>query len=427
MYDTTNGAAGQGNVKHSSGGLTTDDNTLALAASAISPILGGAAPNGTNPDDLGGHKDIYLELVHAHENGGTDAVRKAWAVLAKNEPELARLLSAGQGRERKTAWTTDELLAADFPEPAWIVPGILPVGLFTLSGRPKVGKSWLAMQIAVAVGSGGMVMERRVEKGNVLYLALEDNPRRLKNRLRKQRTPRGVSVTWRNEWTPFGDGGLAALEAEIDAGGYSLVIIDTAARAMVGQDHNDGKVMGPLYDKLQRIAIDREMSILVIDHFRKPGAQGSDIINDVMGSTAKSGALDGVIGLIRENGQAEVYLRVIGRDVEEQSMVVKFDHELGCWQFVRMEDDVPEDSREGKVLECLADGEKATATEIAGWTGIDPSNARKIIKGLVGKGKIVQHPKEGREIPYSIPNHNNQNNQNDHNNQNNQNQEGSDE
>ena len=74
----------------------------------------------------------------------------------------------------------------DFPEPRWIVPGIVPEGTTILAGKPKMGKSWLALGTSVAVAAGGVALgTKRVERGAVLYLALEDNPRRLQSRLKK--------------------------------------------------------------------------------------------------------------------------------------------------------------------------------------------------------------------------------------------------
>ena len=83
-------------------------------------------------------------------------------------------------------WTADDILTTDWPKPVWAIPGLLPVGLTILAGRPKVGKSWLTLQIALAVASGGRVLGQPGEKGPVLYLALEDPPRRLKERMLKQ-------------------------------------------------------------------------------------------------------------------------------------------------------------------------------------------------------------------------------------------------
>ncbi len=86
----------------------------------------------------------------------------------------------------RTSWTAAELLAATFPPPRWAVPGLIAEGLTLLVGAPKVGKSWAAWDLAVAVASGGIAFGKvPVEAGDVLYLALEDTPRRLQSRLCK--------------------------------------------------------------------------------------------------------------------------------------------------------------------------------------------------------------------------------------------------
>ncbi len=94
----------------------------------------------------------------------------------------------GMGREAsggyRTSWTDREILTAVFPEPNWIVKGLIPEGLTVLGGRPKVGKSWMLLQIALSVQCGGRFLETQVEPGDVLYLALEDNGRRLQERMR---------------------------------------------------------------------------------------------------------------------------------------------------------------------------------------------------------------------------------------------------
>ena len=84
---------------------------------------------------------------------------KAWVYREiKKHPidtELSDLGQAEGDQDEKTTWTLDELLDADFPEPTWTVPDYIPVGLVSLAGRPKIGKSWMALQLAIAKGSGG--------------------------------------------------------------------------------------------------------------------------------------------------------------------------------------------------------------------------------------------------------------------------------
>jgi RecA-family ATPase len=82
----------------------------------------------------------------------------------------------------EATFTAAELMAFEFPEARWAVPGIIPEGVTLLAGKPKQGKSWASLGISIAVATGGEALGKvRVERGEVLYLALEDNPRRLQS------------------------------------------------------------------------------------------------------------------------------------------------------------------------------------------------------------------------------------------------------
>jgi len=81
--------------------------------------------------------------------------------------------------------TAMELMTTKFDDPGWAVPKIIPEGVSLLVGASKIGKSWLALDLAIAVASGGRFLGHiEVEAGEVLYLALEDTKRRLQNRLK---------------------------------------------------------------------------------------------------------------------------------------------------------------------------------------------------------------------------------------------------
>ncbi|MGN9837471.1 AAA family ATPase [Nonomuraea sp. H19] len=86
----------------------------------------------------------------------------------------------------RTSWTADELMSMTFPETKYAVPGIIAEGLTLPAGPPKVGKSWLSLSTAIAVAAGTKALGSiPVEPGPVLYLALEDTPRRLQSRMAK--------------------------------------------------------------------------------------------------------------------------------------------------------------------------------------------------------------------------------------------------
>ena len=81
---------------------------------------------------------------------------------------------------RSQGITASELMQKSFPEPKWAIPGILPEGLNILGGKPKKGKSILALNICLDIALGKPALGKiHIEGGSVIYFALEDNYRRL--------------------------------------------------------------------------------------------------------------------------------------------------------------------------------------------------------------------------------------------------------
>ncbi|WP_261763881.1 AAA family ATPase, partial [Pseudonocardia asaccharolytica] len=96
-----------------------------------------------------------------------------------------------------------------FPEPRWAVPGLVCEGVTLLAGPPKVGKSWLSLNLALDIAAGRPALGSiEVEPGPVLYLALEDTPRRLQSRMRTvladRPAPEGLTLSIACEPMPAG-------------------------------------------------------------------------------------------------------------------------------------------------------------------------------------------------------------------------------
>lgn len=64
-----------------------------------------------------------------------------------------------------------------------VIDGLLYPGTYLFAGSPKVGKSFLMAQLAYHVSTGTPLWDFPVHQGSVLYLALEDDHRRLQRRL----------------------------------------------------------------------------------------------------------------------------------------------------------------------------------------------------------------------------------------------------
>ncbi len=308
--------------------------------------------------------------------------------------------------------SSDAVLAGEWPEPVWIVPGLLPAGLGFLHGKPKRGKSWLAMQLACAKASGGRVLDQKIDKGPVLYIALEDNLRRLKSRQRLQQWPSGLSVDFilaeqfSQEFGNLAEGGSDRIEHLVNQRGYELVVIDTFNRA-IGQylkasESNDAGVITKALDGLQRFAVDKNVCTLFIDHQAKSSRNDSgDAIEDVFGSIAKSGVSDFMLGLYRETRSNSATLNVTGRDIEEQSLLLNWDKELGCWQYEGAGSGVRLTQRRQEVIDALTILKRALVQTIADQVRQPKGNTHDRLQQLVKDG-LVKREEVGSNVWYSL-------------------------
>jgi hypothetical protein len=325
-----------------------------------------------------------------------DAVRKYYA---------AQTMPGEDEKPVKVRWSTAELLTTQFPETKWAIPGILPEGLSILAGRPKLGKSWLALQFAHAVGTGGVALGSKVTRGDVLYLALEDGSRRLQERLRLQCVPAAAGITFITEWRPFSNGGMVDLELELRFKEYRLVIIDTFSRASGGlDDQQDMQAMTRIMGSLQHLSLDHHAAILLIDHHRKQGGFNSDPIDDILGSTGKAAVADCSLGLYRERGKSGASLRVTGRDMADAEMALSWDGQFHCWQYDGPADQVREDSEKGRVLAAVRSifdlGDLPTTKNIAEQCGIAAPNVNNALQRLAADGLVRRGNKVGVQQPY---------------------------
>jgi len=300
-------------------------------------------------------------------------------------------LAPRSGRvRRKTDWTVDELYDADFPEPKWIVPKLLPTGLASLAGRPKMGKSWLALQLAAAVASGGRFLDWAVEQGAVLFIALEDPPRRLRERLKLLRVPRGAPIQFYTDWLPLNAevGGMEDLQRTIPEWQPRLVVIDTLARAFDSRiEWNSVSEATAALAVLQRLALDHDCCVLTVDHHKKPGGL-PDVIDDILGSTGKAAVIDTAWGMYKGRGKKGATLKVRGRDMDDRELAVEFDRISNCWQYMGDAQGRARSEAEQEVYEALEEVGEATAGELARQLGKHRTTVRKTLKRLESRGQV---------------------------------------
>lgn len=286
----------------------------------------------------------------------------------------------------KRIWSAAELLRADFPEPVWIVPDILPEGLTILGGKPKLGKSWLALQLAFAAGTGGRFMDYEITQRRVLFLALEDSKRRLRSRMISQGWPDLDQVHFLTQCAP------TELEGWLEKTEPQLLVIDTFSR-FFNLDQSDVQPVTEALGDLQSLVMERGISALVLDHHNK--AAGEDAIADLLGSTGKGAVADTIWGLYREQGQHDARVSIRGRDVEADELRLRWDPMLCCWQIIHDEETGAHDA---SVSQALANG-PAGVTELARDLQINKASAHRSLCRLVKARRVYQDPKTKK---YSI-------------------------
>jgi hypothetical protein len=213
-----------------------------------------------------------------------------------------------------------ELMAKELPPIQWIVRGMIPEGLTILGGKQKLGKSWLLLALGLAVSIGGLFLGSiKVDRSEVLYLALEDNERRLQDRLRQLLSP-GASVPdgfhYATRWPRLDIEGLQLLNIWLDEHPkVKLVIIDTWGRAKpISRAKNGYDADVDAASGVQTLAIERNISLLATCHLRKMSAE--DALDELNATTGLSATADNILILKRERGNADASLFGTGREIE---------------------------------------------------------------------------------------------------------------
>ena len=229
--------------------------------------------------------------------------------------------------------TLDDLLRQEFPSPNWAVPGLLSEGLSILAGKPKIGKSWLALNLALTIAGGGKALgTTQVVAGDVLYLSLEDRWRRIQDRARK--VLRGLGELGREvgkrlrvavEWPRQHQGGLDEIKRWLDtAQRPTLVIVDVWARfrppshgsrSAYDQDYEHAAAFKAVLDG-------GPVSGMPLHHCKKAAAE--DVFDEISGTLGFSGSADGCLVLLRSRNENEAELAITGRDIEEAKLALEF-------------------------------------------------------------------------------------------------------
>lgn len=331
-----------------------------------------------------------------------DGKPKGWDAADADSNEIELILGTAEPwdvppeRIPGTIKSAAEILSASFPPSDPLIPGLLPEGITFLSGRPKVGKSWLALQLALGIASGGVILGK-VRAGrarDVLMLDLEGNERRLQQRLSFLREvalpPNNLQCAF--TWPPLADRdgtapGLDLLARWCEEHRGGVVIVDPVG-LLVRPAPKNSDPYSHFYQELQAFCNLHALygvSFILVHHTRK--TEALDPLDRLLGSTALAAAADTHWVLERARGSSDATLHVISRDLPGGEYALRWD-DLHGWVFLGKAETVRLTGLKRQILEALQALGRATIQDIAAAAGVSYDVAKTTLRRLCHEGIV---------------------------------------
>lgn len=285
----------------------------------------------------------------------------------ENMEEILRQMQRMSDPSYLPTMTMSQLYDTVYESRLPVIDGLLYPGTYLFVGAPKVGKSFLMAQIAYHVSTGHALWDYPVHAGTVLYLALEDDYRRLQERLSRMFGVEGTdTLHFATCAKQLGDGLYEQLNRFVsEHKDTRLIIIDTLQkiREASGDKYsyaNDYEIIG----QLKHFADQTGICLLLVHHTRKQ--QADDKFDRISGTNGLLGAADGAFILEKEKRTGDTaVLEVSGRDQPEQKLILKKNMERLVWELERTETELwkqPPDPVLEKVAVMLSD-------DVPEWNG----------------------------------------------------------
>lgn len=325
--------------------------------------------------------------ARANERGG--AVKQPWKPLEypKADASVPTLISLGALRARH------------FRPLRWIIKNLLPEGTYVLSGRPKLGKSWLGLQFLGAVAEGGQVLTKQAVRGSGLYLALEDNPPRLQRRTKKHQLGALGNVDdkldFATEWRRLGDGGEDDLEAWIKSHpDAKLIVIDSLEQIRPKRSNNVYETDYNAPRTLKALSDRYGIAILIVMHNKKGKSESGDPLELINTSLGTVGGCDGALVLDKQRGTPDVRFYVRGRDIEEEpddGYVIQFERASCKWVLLGDAAALATTKERRAIIDAIRDARQPlTAAQVGTATHRNQRAARHVLQALVHSGALIE-------------------------------------
>ena len=239
-----------------------------------------------------------------------------------------------------------------------LIEGLLYPGVYIFAGSPKLGKSFLMAQFAYHISTGTPLWNYTARKGTALYLALEDDYRRLQERLYRMFGMESAENLYFSVSAGQLGKGLDEQLAKfvVEHPDTKLIIIDTLQKVReVGGDNYSYANDYQIITRLKSFADTHGLCLLLVHHTRKQTSD--DKFDMISGTSGLLGAADGAFLLYKEKrtGNAAT-LEVSGRDQQEQKLYLLRNPETLLWDFQKAETELwkePPEPLLDEIAECV--------------------------------------------------------------------------
>lgn len=327
-------------------------------------------------------------------------------------------LSLDEQLKRLGGWEYDDLMGAEFAELKWLIDGFLPEGLILIAAAPKIGKSYLTLNIAVAFAwaQGTALGDMEAGEGGALTISVDDSsPRRMQARLGEVTRAMNLSdkdrkhpITIMEKWPYIGVGGGELLDKYLATHtGTRLVVIDTLDQIRPDGQRNaePGKADQKVMKELKTIADKHNVAIVVIAHDRK-NKDSADFLDAVSGHRKIVGGADTVMFLNRSRNKKSVKCSITGRDVEERDETFNIDFPLWIHEKVAEVEYGRPQTAEDYIIEYLRahprnGGMAKSIVQAYPESGLTEAGVRQTLTRMKDARRIVQP--DGPRKPYFLP------------------------
>lgn len=262
-------------------------------------------------------------------NRDDEAIDAGWRqhvkAVAEEKPADSKPAEKKPRKMRKLK-TAEALMLKDIPEPkVYVGVGdelpILVEGTCILSAKPKLGKSWLALALCLAVANGEDFLGYKTKKCSSLYLDLETSEALQQKRLRKALAGRPVPKNFylETETDSLNDGFVEQIESYMEQDpDIGVVVIDvfqiirTPSKSMKETEYEHAyRDITPLNE----LALKYHIAIILVCHDRK-AVDPDDPFSNILGSTGLQGAATQMMVMFKKRKDDPIHVSVKGKTID---------------------------------------------------------------------------------------------------------------